>query len=55
MYLQPWQIFAGGCVCGVFISVLILLIVVIRFALRAGVRIEAEDCEEKDKGDTENG
>lgn len=43
MYLQPWQIFAGGCVCGVFISALIMLIVIIRFALRAGVRVEREE------------
>ena len=51
MYLQPWQIFAGGCVCGVFISALIMLTVIIRFALkagRAGVRVEREEKKNND-------
>ena len=45
MYLAPWQIFAGGCVCGVFISVIVLVIVVLRIAFRSGVRIEREEKE----------
>ena len=40
MYLAPWQIFAGGCVCGIFISLAVLLIVVLRIAFKSGVKVE---------------
>ena len=43
MYLAPWQIFAGGCVCGIFISLTVLLIVVLRIAFKSGVKIEKEE------------
>ena len=50
MYLQPWQIFASGCICGIIISVIVLITIVLRIAYRSGVRIEKEDREEKDNG-----
>ena len=25
MYLAPWQIFAGGCVCGALITLIVLV------------------------------
>ena len=47
MYLAPWQIFAIGCVCGVFITLLIMIFLIIHFVRRAGVNIEKE---EEDRG-----
>ena len=47
MYLTPWQIFALGCVCGVFITLLILVGLIIRWVKQAGVNIEKE---EEDRG-----
>ena len=49
MYIQPWQIFAGGCVCGSFVTVLVTVFIVLRMAVRSGVRVE------KVEGDEENG
>lgn len=43
MYLAPWQIFAMGCVCGVFISAVIIVIALLRLAFKSGVRIEKEE------------
>ena len=40
MYLAPWQIFLGGCICGSLITFIILVLIVIRLATHAGVRIE---------------
>lgn len=47
MYLQPWQIFVSGCLCGIFISALVLTVAVVRIALKSGVRINKEK-EKKD-------
>lgn len=43
MYLQPWQIFFGGILCGIFISAVILTVIVLRIAFRSGVTIEKEE------------
>lgn len=43
MYLAPWQIFAIGCVCGVFISLLIMVFLIIQFVRKSGVNIEEEE------------
>lgn len=52
MYLQPWQIFAGGCVVGVVITLFVLGIVIVRLALRGGVgvAVRRDDKEDKDNG-----
>ena len=47
MYLAPWQIFAIGCVCGAFITVLVLGAVIIKAIKKLGVELEQE---EKDNG-----
>ena len=52
MYLQPWQIFAGGCVCGVVITLVVIILILIRLAFRGGVKVEKV---EKDKEDKDNG
>lgn len=49
MYLAPWQIFASGCVCGVLITLIVLIAVILGFARRSGVRVE------RMKGDKDNG
>lgn len=50
MYLQPWQIFAGGCLCGICIAVIVVVVILIRIATYHGVEIRREDDEkEKDK------
>ena len=49
MYLQPWQIFAGGCVCGALITFIILAVIVIRFATHAGVRVERAQEDDKNE------
>lgn len=38
MYLQPWQVFALGCVIGTLISFIILSTIILRIVGRAGVR-----------------
>lgn len=49
MYLLPWQIFALGCVSGVFITFFVCTIVIIRIAFRGGVKVEKiEKGENKD-------
>ena len=49
MYLAPWQIFLGGCVCGAFITLVILAVILIRIVARSGVRVEHVK-EEQDNG-----
>lgn len=43
MYLQPWQIFLGGCLCGIFIAFIVITLIIIRIAVKSGVRIEKEE------------
>lgn len=51
MYLQPWQIFAGGCVCGAFITLLGIIVFIVSSITHAGVRVEKLDKQEEDKDD----
>ena len=37
MYLQPWQVFAMGCVIGTFIAIVVLSTIIVRIIGRAGV------------------
>ena len=50
MYLAPWQIFAGGCVCGALITFIVLVAILIRIVTHAGVRVEKVKQEDKDNG-----
>ena len=43
MYLQPWQIFLGGCLCGICIAIILLVLIIIGIATHSGVRIEREE------------
>ena len=52
MYLVPWQIFVFGCICGVVITAIIILAIVVRFALHSGVRVEKHIIE-KEEDDNE--
>lgn len=38
MYLQPWQVFALGCVIGTLISFILLSTIILRIVGKAGVR-----------------
>jgi len=38
MYLQPWQVFALGCVIGTLISFILLSVIILRIVNNAGVR-----------------
>ena len=52
MYLLPWQIFVLGCICGIFISFFMCVILIIRIIFRHGARIERikNEKEEEDNG-----
>ena len=52
MYLLPWQIFVMGCICGVVISVIVMISILLRLAFRGGVKVERveHDKEENDNG-----
>ena len=52
MYLQPWQIFLGGCLCGMCITVIVLVAVFIRLATFHGVVVKHGE-DEKEKEDNE--
>lgn len=39
MYLMPWQIFVLGCICGICISIIVGVIILIRLAFRGGVKV----------------
>lgn len=43
MYLQPWQIFAGGCVCGALITFIVLIAILINLIKSQGVEIKKEE------------
>ena len=43
MYLLPWQIFLLGCMCGIFIAIVVIVLIIIRIATHSGVRIEREE------------
>ena len=49
MYLQPWQIFAGGCVVGVIIAIIIVVVVIFRIALKQGVDVSVNRDKKEDK------
>lgn len=55
MYLAPWQVFAGGCVVGTLIALIVLTTIVIRIIGKlgiGGVRISSsEDSEHRDSVD----
>ena len=51
MYLLPWQIFILGCVCGIFIAFIIMVIALIRIATRGGVRVTHKIVERKEDDD----
>jgi hypothetical protein len=52
MYLQPWQIFLSGCLCGIFVTFIVLVVVLIRIATYHGVEVRHENNE---KENDENG
>lgn len=39
MYLMPWQIFVLGCICGICISIIVFVIIIIRLAFKGGVKV----------------
>lgn len=43
MYLAPWQIFAGGCVCGALITLIVLIAIVVGIVKRSGVKVKHVD------------
>lgn len=43
MYLAPWQIFAGGCVCGALITLIVLIAIVVGIVRHSGVKVEHVD------------
>ncbi len=55
MYLAPWQVFAGGCVVGTLIALIVLTTIVIRIISKlgiGGIRISSsEDSEHHDSVD----
>ena len=49
MYLQPWQIFAGGCVVGILITLIVLILIVVKFVRHSGVAVIREKEENKNE------
>ena len=55
MYLEPWQIFLGGCVVGTLISRIVLFILIVNTLKKLGVNgIHIHDISELPKFDTGN-
>ena len=52
MYLQPWQIFLSGCVCGIVITIIVIIAILIRVITTHGVKVEhvKEEKEEDENG-----
>ena len=36
---MPWQIFVLGCICGICISIIVGVIILIRLAFKGGVKV----------------
>jgi len=55
MYLEPWQVFLGGCVIGTLISFIVLTSIIIRLLGKIGLNgIRFEDSSNKNREDVEN-
>ena len=53
MYLLPWQIFVLGCICGVVISLIVFIVLILRIAVRGGVKVEHKIVEREEDNDNE--
>lgn len=54
MYLEPWQVFLGGCVIGTLISFIVLTVLIINVIGRIGIKgIKFSDISGSDMNDTD--
>lgn len=54
MYLEPWQVFLGGCVIGTLISFIVLTAFLIKMIGQIGIKgIRISEQEDKDKVETD--
>ena len=54
MIMQPWQLFGMGCICGAFITLLIIILAILRMASVKGVEIKRERVKENVKETDDN-
>lgn len=51
MYLEPWQIFAFGCIVGIIIAIIVFVLIVARIVTHSGVAVIREKTREESKSD----